>query len=213
MATRTPFAWTWYAASVSGSLRLGALDTLLRGAVRALVSPHRRSMMDPKAFFHLVGYTFGMLAFALIYVSLRRNLIERGRDAHLKALLPIHFFRYFGLAALLPGVLNLAPAGFTQAYLFQIMAGDVIVAILALIGFSLFLVRSSLRFTFAWIFNIIGSLDYLNAAARVTPSIHDANILGPFGWILLTVLLPVWLVSHVAIFTVLLQKRLDSAAT
>jgi hypothetical protein len=69
------------------------------------------------------------------------------------------------------------------------------------------LIKSRLRIGFAWIFNVVGSLDYLNAAARVTPSIHDANILGPFGWILLTVLLPVWLVSHVAIFSALYDKQ------
>jgi hypothetical protein len=148
-----------------------------------------------------------MLAFALIYWSLRRRLIELGRDTKIKALIPIHFFRCFGLAALLPGVLNLAPAGFSAEYLFQIMAGDVFVAVLALISFSLFLIKSRLRIGFAWIFNVVGSLDYLNAAARVTPSIHDANILGPFGWILLTVLLPVWLVSHVAIFSALYYKQ------
>jgi|GEM_PF-3079919 len=163
--------------------------------------------MEPKLYFHLAGYTFGTCAFALIYWSLRRKLVEMGRDAHLKALIPIHFFRYFGLAALLPGVLNLAPAGFSQDYLFQIMAGDVFVAVLALICFGLFLARSSYRVAFAWVFNIIGTLDYLNAAARVTPSIHDANVLGPFGWVLLTVLLPAWLVSHVAIFCVLSYKQ------
>lgn len=163
--------------------------------------------MEPKVYFHLVGYTFGMAAFALIYWSLRPKLIGMGRDAHLQALIPIHFFRYFGLAALLPGVLNLAPAGFSQDYLFQIMAGDVFVAVLALIAFVLFLTRSPYRIGFAWVFNVIGSLDYLNAAARVTPSIHDANILGPFGWILLTVLLPAWLVGHIAIFSVLFSKQ------
>ncbi len=163
--------------------------------------------MDPKVYFHLVGYTFGFAAFALIYWSLRRPLVAMGRDVHLKALIPIHFFRYFGLTALLPGIFNLAPAGFSQDYLFQIMAGDVFVALLALISFSLFQVGSSLRIGFAWFFNIVGTLDYLNAAARVTPSIHDANILGPFGWIILTVFLPAWLVSHIAIFSVLVSKH------
>lgn len=163
--------------------------------------------MEPKAYFHLVGYTFGMAAFALIYWSTRRTLVEMGRDAHLKALISVHFFRYFGLTAMLPGVFNLAPAGFSQDYLFQIMAGDVLVAVLALICFFLFQIGSSLRMRFAWIFNVIGTLDYLNAAARVTPSIHDANILGPFGWIILTVFLPAWLVSHIAIFSVLASKN------
>ena len=162
--------------------------------------------MDPKTYYHLVGYSFGMLGFALIYCWVRPRLLELGRDAHVKALIPIHFFRYFGLTAMLPGVFNLAPAGFSKDYLFQIMAGDVLVAALALISFALFQLRSNLRIVFAWLFNIIGSLDYLNAAARVTPSIHDANILGPFGWLIITVLLPAWLVSHIAIFSALLSK-------
>lgn len=163
--------------------------------------------MPPSSYFHLVGFTFGMAGFAMIYLSLRSTLIAKGRDAHLKALLPIHFFRYFGLTALLPGVFNLAPAGFSEGYLTQIMAGDVAVAALALLGFAFLLFRSSWRIPFAWAFNIIGALDYLNAAARVTPSIHDANILGPFGWIIVTVFLPAWLVSHIAIFLVLSQQK------
>lgn len=162
--------------------------------------------MAPSSYFHLVGYGFGFAAFAMLYWALRAPLLARGRDAHLQALLPIHFFRFFGLTAMLPGVFNLAPAGFSQAYLFQIMAGDVLVAALALISFALFQMRASFRIGFAWLFNVIGTLDYLNAAARVTPSIHDANILGPFGWIILTVFLPAWLVSHAAIFAVLLSK-------
>lgn len=162
--------------------------------------------MAPQTYFHLVGYTFGMLGFAMIYWQWRGHLVAAGRDAHLEALIPIHFFRYFGLTAMLPGVFNLAPVGFTQDYLFQIMAGDVLVAALALIAFALVKTRSSLRIGFVWLFNIVGSLDYLNAAARVTPSIHDANLLGPFGWIIVTVMLPAWLVSHIAIFFALLQK-------
>jgi len=162
--------------------------------------------MMPQEYFHLVGYTFGLAAFAMIYWSLRPSLLANGRDAHLKALTSIHFFRYFGLTALLPGVFNLAPAGFSEAYLTQIMAGDVIVAGLALVSFALLQLRSAGRIAFAWVFNIIGVLDYLNAAAQVTPAIHDANILGPFGWIIMTVFLPAWLVSHIAIFAALLKK-------
>lgn len=162
--------------------------------------------MAPSVYFHLVGYTFGMAAFAMIYWSMRRTLVELGRDVHLKALMPIHFFRYFGLTAMLPGVFNLAPAGFSQDYLFQIMLGDVLVAVLALVCFALLQRGSRFRVSFTWIFNLIGTLDYLNAAARVTPSIHDANVLGPFGWIIITVFLPAWLVSHIAIFAALMSS-------
>lgn len=167
--------------------------------------------MEPEAYFHLVGFMFGAAAFAMIYWSVRSSLVGMGRDAHLKALLPVHFFRYFGLTAMLPGVFNLAPAGFSEGYLFQIMAGDVLVAVLALISFVLMQTGARSRIAFMWLFNVVGTLDYLNAAARVTPSIHDANILGPFGWIILTVFLPAWLISHIAIFAVLLSR--DSAAS
>ncbi|OQW48064.1 MAG: hypothetical protein A4S16_06885 [Proteobacteria bacterium SG_bin6] len=168
--------------------------------------------MAPSSYFHLVGYGFGFAAFAMLYWGVRASLVARGRDAHLKALLPIHFFRFFGLTAMLPGVFNLAPAGFSEGYLFQIMAGDVLVAALALVAFALFQLGSPLRIGFAWLFNLVGTLDYLNAAARVTPSVHDANILGPFGWIILTVMLPAWLVSHAAIFAVLLSKPARTTA-
>jgi hypothetical protein len=164
--------------------------------------------MSPE-YFHLVGYTFGMAGAALLYLSARPGLIASGRDAHLKALTWIHFFRYFGLTAMLPGIFNLSPFGFSQDYLFQIMAGDVLVSALALVSFALLLAKSPGRIVFAWIFNIVGTLDYLNAAAQVTPAIHDTNLLGPFGWIIVTVFLPAWMVSHVAIFVVLLSGERD----
>lgn len=162
-------------------------------------------MVAAKATFHIIGYLFGLAAFASIYLSLRPFLVAKGRAVHLKALIQIHFFRYFGLTALLPGVFNLAPAGFSEDYLTQIMAGDVAAAVLALASFWLLQIRAGFAIPAVWIFNVFGTLDYLNAAARVTPGIHDANILGPFGWIVLTVFLPAWLVSHIAIFLVLRQ--------
>lgn len=76
-----------------------------------------------------------------------------------------------------------------------------------LVGYVFGMAGSRFRIGCVWFFNLVGTLDYLNAAARVTPGIHDANILGPFGWIILTVFLPAWLVSHVAIFGVLLSNR------
>lgn len=159
-----------------------------------------------KEFAHIIGYMFGTAAFAMVYWSGRSSLIAAGRNVHLKVLIAVNFFRYFGLTALLPGVFNLSPAGFSDGYLMQIMAGDVLISILALVAFALVELKSTYHIAFVWLFNILGTLDYLNAAARVTPSIHDANILGPFGWIIITVFLPAWLVSHIAIYFVLLQK-------
>ena len=164
-------------------------------------------MVTAKSTFHIIGYLFGLAAFASIYLSLRPFLVAKGRSVHLKALIPVHFFRYFGLTALLPGVFDLAPAGFSQGYLTQIMVGDVAAALLALASSFLLQIRAASAIAAAWIFNVFGTLDYLNAAARVTPSIHDANILGPFGWIVLTVFLPAWLVSHIAIFFALRQPN------
>ena len=163
--------------------------------------------MDPKSSFHIIGYLFGLAGFATLYLAIRPALIAKGRDAHLKALLTVHFFRYFGLTALLPGVFDLARGGFTLDYLFQIMAGDVLAAVFALGTFWVVQAGAQWRIAAVWVFNVIGTLDYLNAGAQVTPAIHDANILGPFGWIVMTVCLPAWLVSHVAIFTVLLRGK------
>ena len=59
--------------------------------------------MPAAAYLHLVGYTFGLAGFATLYWAVRTSLVARGRDLHLKALLPVHFLRYFGLTAMLPG--------------------------------------------------------------------------------------------------------------
>jgi hypothetical protein len=163
--------------------------------------------MTAKASFHIIGYLFGLAAFASIYLALRPRLVAAGRDVHLQTLVPIHCFRYFGLTALLPGVFDLGQAGFSGGYLTQIAAGDVLAAILTLITFFLLRPGAAPSTASVWSFNGFGTLDYLNAGARVTPAIHDANVLGPFGWIVMTVLLPAWLVSHVAIFFALRQPR------
>lgn len=168
--------------------------------------------MSAQNSFHIVGYLFGLAAFATMYLAARPPLEARGRDVHLQVLLSVHLFRYFGLTALLPGVFDLAPAGFDEAYLAQIMWGDVAAAALALVAFSAVSARAAWATTAVWIFNVFGTLDYLNAGARVTPAIHDANLLGPFGWIVMTVCLPAWLVSHIAIFFVLVRSRRVSGA-
>ncbi len=158
-------------------------------------------------YFHLISYASGFAAFAAIYLMARPGLNARGQRTHLLVLLVIHFFRYFGLTALLPGVFDLRPVGFTHEYLTQIAVGDYLTSILALVAFFALLYRQRFAIALVWGFNIFGTLDYLNAAVRVTPSIQDPNILGPFGWFIMTVFLPAWLISHIAVFFVLARRE------
>jgi hypothetical protein len=163
--------------------------------------------------FHLISYTAGLASFVAIYLMIRPRLVAAGTRTHLTVLIAINFFRYFGLTALLPGVFNLKPAGFSESFLRQVAWGDFLVSILALITFAILYTDRPYAITAVWIFNIIGMLDYLNAAARVTPKIADANLVGPFGWYIMTVFLPAWLVSHLAIFHVLATRKTDNVRT
>ncbi len=138
---------------------------------------------------------------------LRPALLAQGRSRHLQWLLSIHLLRYFGFAALLPGVFDLGRAGFTHDYLAQVAWGDYVACLLALAAVSALRWQSSAAVPLVWVFNVVGTLDYLNAGGSITPKIHDPNLIGPFGWYIFTVFLPAWLVSHVAIFYVLLRVR------
>jgi hypothetical protein len=157
-------------------------------------------------YFHIFSYTAGLAVFATLYVMVRPSLLRGGTATHVQWLTAIHMFRYFGFTALLPGVFDLEKAGFSRAYLAQVAWGDVIACVLAIGVIHAWRLRARWAPAATWVFSVYGILDYLNAAATITPQIKDPNLIGPFGWYIFTVFLPAWLVSHVAIVLVLLRR-------
>jgi hypothetical protein len=156
-------------------------------------------------YFHIISVLNALVSFAIIYTLLRPTLVAAGRKQHLTVLLSVHLFRYLGLIALLPGLFDLSSLGFTKAYFAQIAYGDFISGILAIISLIALRSNSLIATPILWFFNLFGFIDLLNAGIRIAPQIQDPNILGGLGWIIFTVYLPAVIISHIAIFYLLLN--------
>src|SRR5882757_656724 len=129
-------------------------------------------MQTQIAFF--VSITFSLIAWGVVtarYIWPELRLRQRA-DA-LRPLLVLHSFRFVGLAFLVPGVVSpdLPPAfAHSAAY------GDIIAAMLALL--SLLLLPRGAGVVIAWIFNLWGSADLLNAFYQANDSGLLAGQLG-----------------------------------
>src|SRR6476620_3209976 len=114
-------------------------------------------MQSQLAFF--VSIAFSLIAWGIVttrYIWPKLRL--RSQDEALRPLLILHCFRFIGLAFLVPGVVSPdLPSAFAHAAAY----GDIIAAILALL--SLLLLPSAAGVAAAWIFNLWGSADILNA--------------------------------------------------
>ena len=117
-------------------------------------------------------------------------------------LLLLHTFRYVGMSFVIPGVV--AP---TIASIFSTPAafGDLLAALLALLALIALRQRWTLAIALIWIFNIIGSLDLLNAMfqrVRYVPT-------GELGatYLIPAVYVPALLVSPYLIFRLLAKPK------
>lgn len=151
-------------------------------------------------FFTSIAFSFiawGIVAARYIWPELRlRQPVEA-----LRPLLILHSFRFIGLAFLVPGVVSPdLPAAFAQSAAY----GDFIAAILALL--ALISLPNSAGVVIAWIFNLWGTADLLNA-------FYQANRAGLMGgqlgatWFIPTVVVPLLLITHGLAFRVLLQSQ------
>ena len=151
-------------------------------------------------FFVTIAFSFiawGIVAARYIWPELR--LRERA-DA-LRPLLMLHSFRFIGLAFLVPGVVS---PDLPVAFAHPAAYGDLIAAILALI--SLLLLPSAAGVAAAWIFNIWGSADLLNAFYQAN---HAGLLAGQLGaaYFLPTVIVPLLMITHGVAFRILLQRE------
>ena len=120
-------------------------------------------------------------------------------------LLILHSFRFIGLAFLVPGVVSpdLPPAfAHSAAY------GDVIAAMLALL--ALVSLPRAAGVVIAWIFNLWGVADLLNAFYQAN---HAGLLAGQLGatYFIPTVIVPLLLITHGLAFRILLQHQAEPA--
>lgn len=157
-------------------------------------------MLPQLCFFVSIAFSFiawGIVAARYIWPELRL----RHRAEALRPLLILHSFRFMGLAFLVPGVVSpdLPPAfAHSAAY------GDVIAATLALL--SLLSLTRGAGVVIAWIFNLWGSIDLLNAFYQAN---HAGLLAGQLGaaYFIPTFVVPLLLITHGLAFRILLQHQ------
>ena len=124
----------------------------------------------------------------------------------LTPLLLFHSFRHIGLAFLLPGVTAEAlDPGFADPAAY----GDLIAAGLALAALLAVRLEWPVALALAWLFNIVGALDLLNALYHGMQLIPPGH-LGAMHFIP-AVVVPALLVTHYLIFAILLKREHASA--
>jgi len=144
---------------------------------------------------------WGMIGVRYIWPALR----DRPRTEALRPLLFLHAFRFVGLAFLVPGVVSPdLPAAFARPAAY----GDLATSMLALLAIAM--LRSRLGIVIVWMFNIVGTVDLLDAfyqgnrlGVGTTPGLQGAAYFIP------TVLVPLLLVTHALVFRILV--RADTA--
>ena len=160
-------------------------------------------MTPQMCFFLSIAFSFiawGIVAARYILPKLR----FRPRGEALRPLLILHSFRFIGLAFLVSGVVS---PDLPSAFAHSAAYGDFIAAILALI--SLLLLPGAAGVAIAWICNLWGTADLLNAFYQAN---HAGLLAGQLGaaYFIPTVLVPILLITHALAFRILLQHKNES---
>jgi hypothetical protein len=126
-------------------------------------------------------------------------LANRRRADALKPILLLHSFRFVGLAFVVPGVVS---PDLPVAFAGPAAYGDLATATLALLALAM--LRNPLGIVLVWSFNVLGSVDLLNAyyqgdrtGVGLAPGLQGAAYFIP------TVLVPLLLVTHALVFRIL----------
>jgi hypothetical protein len=159
--------------------------------------------MQPQAVFGIT-VLLGLVLWGIIGArDIWPRLRARPAAKALRPLLLLHGFRFVGLAFLVPGVVSPdLPEGFARPAAY----GDLATAILALLAIAASGTRPGT--ILVWIFNIVGTVDLLNAFYQanrlglgINPGLQGAAYFIP------TVLVPLLLVTHILVFCILLRTE------
>ncbi len=152
-----------------------------------------------------VSVAFGLIAWGFVAARyIWPELRHKPRAEALQPLLILHSFRFLGLATLVPGVVSPElPPAFAQPEAY----GDLIAAILALV--TLLLLPRGAGVVIAWIFNVWGFADLVNAFYQGNSAGLLAGQLGA-TYFIPTLFVPLLLITHVLAFRILLQPQSES---
>lgn len=161
-------------------------------------------MTSFQIFFLQFGFALLVLgALAWKYVWPRLNVLLL--HAALLPLAFVHSFRFIGMVFLVPGVVG---SDMPRGFLAQAAYGDLLTAILAFATVLLLLRNSPAAIGLAWIYNIVGFVDLLNAFYKGITQVNH-SLFGQLGagWYVPTVIVPVLLVTHFMAFLLLTKRR------
>jgi hypothetical protein len=157
-----------------------------------------------------LSVAFGLLTFGLAARwYLIPTLDARPRASALLALTLPHALRYIGLAFLAPGVVA---ADLPAAFAIPAAYGDLLTAFLALLAALALRKRWTLAIPIVWVFNVFGTLDLLNALLQGLLHIQQVGQLGG-AYMIPSLLVPAYLISHVLIFRLLRRPDKTEAVT
>jgi len=161
-------------------------------------------MESKLSFFVSVAFSFiAWMVVAVRYLWPQLRLQQRAQA--LQPLLILHSFRFIGLAFLVPGVVSPdLPPAFARSAAY----GDFIAAILALL--ALISLPSAFGVAIAWIFNLWGAADLINAFYQANHTGLAAGQLGA-AYFIPTFIVPLLLITHGLGFRILLRQQSVSA--
>ena len=157
--------------------------------------------MDTQLIFN-IQFFMSLVVYALAALwFVKPWLLKKTEPEALMLLILPHAFRHIGLVFFIAGVVaHPLPYGFAGPAAY----GDLLAALLAIV--SMIALRKSwgIALPLVWVFNIVGSVDLLNALYQGV----RLGILNNMGatWYIPTFLVPALLVTHFMIFTKLLKR-------
>jgi hypothetical protein len=152
----------------------------------------------------------GVAAWSLLFWINWDWMQSGGHKRVFTVLASIHIFRYIGLIALIPSMLNPEPFNFSHTYLQQVAYGDFIANILAII--AIVTVRKEWKTAnfWTWAFFLEGTADTLNAGPNFALHITDQNLVGAMGWLILTIYVPALVVTELLLSIYLARRVFNS---
>ena len=112
-----------------------------------------------------------------------------------------HAFRYVGMVFLVPGVVD---QPLPESFAIPAAYGDLLAGILALVALVALRNKWAGAIGAVWIFNIVGTVDLLNALRHIDVAQYFGS-----AWYIPTMIVPILLITHFMIFVRLLKPAVE----